>query len=129
MMAALVALVCLGLGGTALAITHRPGPATPARAALTPPGCDTASSTAPRLAGIHPQFVTLAGMPFAVTVTGNGRWSFVSTGVGRSIEVLRDSAQRLLPASRTEIRAMLDELQASALLHRARPSGGNSEAG
>jgi DNA-binding beta-propeller fold protein YncE len=28
-------------------------------------------------------------MPFAVTVTGNGRWSFVSTGVGRSIEVLR----------------------------------------
>jgi DNA-binding beta-propeller fold protein YncE len=61
-------------------------------AALTPPGCGTASSTAPRLAGIHPRFVTLAGMPFAVTVTGNGRWSFVSTGVGRSIEVLRADA-------------------------------------
>ncbi len=28
-------------------------------------------------------------MPFAVAVTGNGRWSFVSTGVGRSIDVLR----------------------------------------
>jgi DNA-binding beta-propeller fold protein YncE len=60
-----------------------------AAVALTPPGCVTASSTAPRLTGIHPQFVTLTGMPFAVTVTDNGRWSFVSTGVGRSIDVLR----------------------------------------
>jgi DNA-binding beta-propeller fold protein YncE len=91
-MAALVALVILGLGGTALAITHRPRPATPARAGLTAPGCVTASSTGPRLAGIHPQFVTLTGMPFAVAVTGNGRWSFVSTGMGRSIEVLRADA-------------------------------------
>lgn len=89
MVAALLALLVLGLAATALAITHR-GRAV--AVALTPPGCDTASSTAPRLAGIHPQFVTLAGMPFAVTVTGNGRWSFVSTGVGRSIEVLRNSA-------------------------------------
>jgi serine/threonine-protein kinase len=89
MVAALIALVVLGLAGTALAITHR---GRPAAVALTPPGCDTVSSTAPRLAGIHPQFVTLAGMPFAVTVTGNGRWSFVSTGVGRSIEVLRAGA-------------------------------------
>jgi DNA-binding beta-propeller fold protein YncE len=89
MVAALIALVVLGLAGTALAITHR---GRTAAVALTPPGCDTASSTAPRLAGIHPQFVTLAGMPFAVTVTGNGRWSFVSTGVGRSIEVLRAGA-------------------------------------
>jgi DNA-binding beta-propeller fold protein YncE len=86
MVAALVALLILGLSGTALAVTHRPRPAA---VALTPPGCVTASSTAPRLAGIHPQFVTLTGMPFAVTVTANGRWSFVSTGVGRSIDVLR----------------------------------------
>ncbi|MGI8446464.1 MAG: YncE family protein [Streptosporangiaceae bacterium] len=92
MVAALVALVILGLGGTALAITHRSRPATLARAGLTAPGCVTASSTAPRLAGIHPQFVTLTGMPFAVAVTGNGRWSFVSTGMGRSIEVLRSGA-------------------------------------
>ena len=89
MVAALVALLILGLGGTALAIAHRAHQAT---AALTAPGCATASSTAPRLAGIHPRFVTLTGMPFAVTVTGNGRWSFVSTGVGRSIEVLRADA-------------------------------------
>ncbi len=41
---------------------------------------------------MHPQFVTLTGMPFAVAVTGNGRWSFVSTGVGRSIDVLRAGA-------------------------------------
>ncbi|HEX3388764.1 MAG TPA: protein kinase [Streptosporangiaceae bacterium] len=95
MVAGLVALVILGLGGTALAITHRAGPAggqpTPGLVppGLAPPGCVTASSTAPRLAGIRPRFVTLTGMPFAVTVTGNGRWSFVSTGMGRSIEVLR----------------------------------------
>jgi serine/threonine-protein kinase len=88
--AGLVALVILGLGGTALAITHRARPASGLTATgLTPPGCVTASSAAPRLTGIRPQFVTLTGMPFAVTVTGNGRWSFVSTGVGRSIEVLR----------------------------------------
>jgi len=86
MVAALVALVILGLGGTALAVTHRPRAGA---VALTPPGCVTASSTAPRLTGIHPQFVTLTGMPFAVTVTDNGRWSFVSTGAGRSIDVLR----------------------------------------
>ena len=92
MVAALVALVILGLGGTALAITHRSRPAATAQTALTPPGCVTSSSTAPRLAGVHPQFVTLTGMPFAVAVTGNGRWSFVSTGVGRSIDVLRAGA-------------------------------------
>jgi serine/threonine protein kinase/DNA-binding beta-propeller fold protein YncE len=89
MVAVLVALIILGLGGTALAMTHRSRPATPARAGLAPPGCVTASSTGPRLAGIHPRFVTLTGMPFAVAVSGNGRWSFVSTGMGRSIEVLR----------------------------------------
>jgi DNA-binding beta-propeller fold protein YncE len=90
MVAGLVALVILGLGGTALAITHRTRPASGlAGPVLPPPGCVTASPTAPRLAGVHPRFVTLTGKPFAVTVTGNGRWSFVSTGVGRSIEVLR----------------------------------------
>ena len=92
MMAALVALVILGLGGTALAITYRPAPAAPAGAGLTAPGCVTASSAGPRLTGIRPQFVTLTGMPFAVAVTGDGRWSFVSTGVGRSIDVLRAGA-------------------------------------
>ena len=89
MMVALVALLILGLAGTALAISHR---TSPAAEALTPPGCATASTTAPRLGSAHPQFVTLTGMPFAVTVTGNGRWSFVSTGVGRSIDVLRADA-------------------------------------
>ena len=92
MVAALVALVILGLGGTALALTHRSLPAAPAPRALPPPGCVTASSTAPRLAAVHPQFVTLTGMPFAVAVTRDGRWSFVSTGAGRSIEVLRAGA-------------------------------------
>ena len=92
MVAVLVALVILGLGGTALAMTHRSRPATAARAGLAAPGCVTASSAGPRLAGIHPRFVTLTGMPFAVAVTGNGHWSFVSTGMGRSIEVLRAGA-------------------------------------
>jgi DNA-binding beta-propeller fold protein YncE len=92
MVAVLVALVVLGLGGTALAMTHRSRPVTAARAGLAPPGCVTASAAGPRLAGIHPRFVTLTGMPFAVAVSGNGRWSFVSTGMGRSIEVLRAGA-------------------------------------
>jgi len=65
-------------------------------AALSPPGCVTTSAAAPRLASIHPGFVTLAGLPFAVAVTGDGRWSFVSTGVGHSIEVLR-SGTGLVP--------------------------------
>ena len=84
MMVALVALLILGVAGTAVAIsrgTHRAVPAMP--------GCVTATASAPRLAAVHPRFVTLAGMPFAVAVTGKGRWSFVSTGDGHSIEVLR----------------------------------------
>jgi DNA-binding beta-propeller fold protein YncE len=84
--AGLVGLVILGLSGTAVAITQRVMTATPG---LSPPGCVTTSARAPRLAAIHPRFVSLAGLPFAVAVTGDGRWAFVSTGVGHAIEVLR----------------------------------------
>jgi len=86
MMVALAALLILGVAGTAVAITRGTH-----RAVAAMPGCVTATATAsaPRLGAVHPRFVTLAGMPFAVAVTGNGRWSFVSTGDGHSIDVLR----------------------------------------
>jgi hypothetical protein len=45
----------------------------------------TAAAPTARLAGVHPSFVTLAGMPFAVALASDGWWSFVSTGSGHSI--------------------------------------------
>jgi hypothetical protein len=62
------------------------------------------------------------GLELIVGVVRDPLWGPVlAVGLGGIwVEVLRDSAQRLLPASRPEIRAMLDELQASALLYDAR---------
>jgi DNA-binding beta-propeller fold protein YncE len=104
MVPALFALLILGVAGTGLAVArsrhHPPAPRAAPNAppaALAPPGCVNASANARTLAGIRPSFVRLAGMPFAVTVTAGGQYSFVSTGVGRSIEVLR-SAGTLAPA-------------------------------
>jgi serine/threonine-protein kinase len=101
MVPALIGLLILGVAGTGLAIAHRSrhGSSTPPAqpAALAPPGCVDTSADAPQLAGIRPSFVRLTGMPFAVAVTAGGQYSFVSTGVGHSIEVLR-SGGRLTPA-------------------------------
>jgi serine/threonine protein kinase/DNA-binding beta-propeller fold protein YncE len=104
MVPALIGLLILGVAGTGLAVArsrhHTPAPrAAPdaPAAALAPPGCVNTSANARTLAGIRPSFVRLAGMPFAVTVTAGGQYSFVSTGVGRSIEVLH-SAGTLAPA-------------------------------
>ncbi len=104
MVPALIGLLILGVAGTGLAVARsrhhtpalRAAPEAPP-AALAPPGCVNTSANARTLAGIRPSFVRLAGMPFAVTVTAGGQYSFVSTGVGRSIEVLR-SAGMLAPA-------------------------------
>ena len=99
MVPALVGLLILGVAGTGLAIAHRSrhGTTPPPQPALAPPGCVNTSADAPQLAGIRPSFVRLTGMPFAVAVTAGGQYSFVSTGVGRSIEVLRSSGT-LVPA-------------------------------
>jgi serine/threonine protein kinase/DNA-binding beta-propeller fold protein YncE len=98
MVPALIGLLILGVAGTGLAIAHRHRTASPRQpAALAPPGCVNTSADAKQLAGIRPSFVRLTGMPFAVAVTAGGEYSFVSTGVGRSIEVLRSSGT-LAPA-------------------------------
>jgi serine/threonine protein kinase/DNA-binding beta-propeller fold protein YncE len=98
MVPALIGLLILGVAGTGLAIAHRHRTAPPRQpAALAPPGCVNTSADAPQLAGIRPSFVRLTGMPFAVAVTAGGQYSFVSTGAGHSIEVLR-SAGTLAPA-------------------------------
>ena len=104
MVPALIGLLILGVAGTGLAVArsrhHTPAPQAAPHAppaALAPPGCVNTSANARTLAGIRPSFVRLAGMPFAVTVTAGGQYSFVSTGVGHSIEVLR-SAGTLAPA-------------------------------
>jgi len=104
MVPALIGLLILGVAGTGLAIAHRHRTAPPRQpAALAPPGCVNTSADAPQLAGIRPSFVRLTGMPFAVAVTAGGQYSFVSTGVGHSIEVLR-SAGTLTPAPVRRIR-------------------------
>jgi serine/threonine protein kinase/DNA-binding beta-propeller fold protein YncE len=98
MVPALIGLVILGVAGTGLAIAHRHHTTPPPQpAGLAPPGCVNTSADAPQLAGIRPSFVRLTGMPFAVAVTAGGQYSFVSTGVGHSIEVLR-SGGTLTPA-------------------------------
>jgi serine/threonine protein kinase/DNA-binding beta-propeller fold protein YncE len=94
----LIGLLVLGVAGTGLAIAHRHHTASPPPpAALTPPGCVNTSADARQLAGIRPSFVRLTGMPFAVAVTAGGQYSFVSTGNGHAIEVLR-SGGTLAPA-------------------------------
>jgi serine/threonine protein kinase/DNA-binding beta-propeller fold protein YncE len=104
MVPALIGLLILGVAGTGLAVARSRHHTTPPLAApnapfpgLTPPGCVNASAHAPTLAGIRPSFVRLTGMPFAVAVTTGGQYSFVSTGAGHSIEVLR-SGGTLAPA-------------------------------
>ncbi|HEY9241117.1 MAG TPA: beta-propeller fold lactonase family protein, partial [Streptosporangiaceae bacterium] len=108
MVPALIGLLILGVAGTGLAVAHRsrhntPAPRTAPPAALAPPGCVNTSADAPALARIRPSFVRLTGQPFAVAVTAGGQYSFVSTGIGRTIEVLR-SGGGLAPAPVRRIR-------------------------
>lgn len=83
---------------------------------------EAASAHVPDLEGVLVTAMRRGGVELIVGVVSDPLWGPVlAVGLGGIwVEVLRDSAQRLLPASRTEIRAMLDELQASALLHGAR---------
>ena len=83
---------------------------------------EAASAHVPDLEGVLVTAMRRGGVELIVGVVRDPLWGPVlAVGLGGIwVEVLRDSAQRLLPASRTEIRAMLDELQASALLHGAR---------
>ena len=83
---------------------------------------EAASAHVADLEGVLVTAMRRGGMELIVGVVCDPLWGPVlAVGLGGIwVEVLQDSAQRLLPASRTEIRAMLDELQASALLYGAR---------
>ena len=75
-----------GLAGAAFAI-HATGTGTHG-AALTLPGCTTATAAARSLANVHSATVSLPGEPYAVAVTPDGQWSFVT--LGNSVAVLRN---------------------------------------
>jgi len=83
---------------------------------------EAASAHVADLEGVLVTAMRRGGLELIVGVVADPLWGPVlAVGLGGIwVEVLRDSAQRLLPASRAEIRAMLDELQASALLYGAR---------
>ena len=83
---------------------------------------EAASAHVPDLEGVLVTAMRRGGIELIVGVVADPLWGPVlAVGLGGIwVEVLHDSAQRLLPASRTEIRRMLDELQASALLYGAR---------
>jgi serine/threonine protein kinase/DNA-binding beta-propeller fold protein YncE len=90
--AALVAACAavVGLGGAALAIHAAGGKGKTGQAvALTAPGCSTATAAAQPLAKVHRAMVALDGKPYAVAMTPNGRWTFVT--LGQSVAVLRNS--------------------------------------
>ncbi len=76
----------VGLAGAAFAI-HATGTGTHG-AALTLPGCTTATAAARPLAKVHSAAVSLPGAPYAVAVTPDGQWSFVT--LGNSVAVLRN---------------------------------------
>ena len=83
---------------------------------------EAAAAHVPDLEGVLVTAMRRGGVELIVGVVADPLWGPVlAVGLGGIwVEVLRDSAQRVLPASRAEIRAMLDELQASALLYGAR---------
>jgi DNA-binding beta-propeller fold protein YncE len=58
--------------------------------ALISPGCSTATAKSPLLGGVRTAMVSVAGNPFGVAVTPDGRWAFVA--LGTSVEVLRTGA-------------------------------------
>ncbi len=78
----------VGLAGAAFAI-HATGTGTHS-AALTLPGCTTATAAARPLAKVHRATVSLPGEPYAVAVTPDGQWSFVT--LGNSVAILSNGA-------------------------------------
>ena len=83
---------------------------------------EAASARVCDLEGVLVTAMRRGGLELIVGVVSDPLWGPVlAVGLGGIwVEILHDSAQRLLPASRAEIRRMLDELQASALLYGAR---------
>ncbi|MGE5286145.1 MAG: protein kinase domain-containing protein [Micromonosporaceae bacterium] len=80
----------VGVAGAAFAIR-----AAGHTAALTVPGCSTAAVTAKSLTRVNRAAVAVPGKPFAVQVTRDSQWSFVT--LGHSVGVLRNGGP-LVPA-------------------------------
>jgi DNA-binding beta-propeller fold protein YncE len=80
-------VVVLGLAGGTYAVARGGGTVT-----LSPPGCLTSNASAPLLGKIRTNLVRVPGQPWAVAVTADGRWSFLSltSPSGSSIAVMRD---------------------------------------
>ena len=76
----------------------------------------------PTIEGVLVSPMRHGGVELLIGVARDPVWGQVlAVGLGGIwVEVLKDTALRVLPVSRAEIRAMLDELQGSALLHGAR---------
>jgi serine/threonine-protein kinase len=105
-------VVVLAAAGGAYAITRGGGGgggSSSSAVALSPPGCLTSSAQAPLLRKIRFNLVRVPGQPWAVAVTANGRWSFLTLtgGPGSSIAVVQNgtglapSLVRSIPVSGT----------------------------
>ena len=78
----------VGLAGAAFAIHTVGKGGTRATTALTAPGCSTATAAAQPLANVHRAMVPLAGKPYAVALTPDGKWTFVTLGL--SVAVMKN---------------------------------------
>lgn len=76
----------------------------------------------PQIEGVLVSPMRSGGVELLIGVVRDAVWGQVlAVGLGGIwVEVLKDTSLRVLPVARTEIRAMLDELQGSALLRGAR---------
>ncbi len=78
----------------------------------------------PQIEGALVSPMRAGGIELLVGVVHDPVWGQVmAVGLGGIwVEILKDTTLRVLPVSRTDVRAMLDELQGSKLLHGARGS-------
>ena len=87
-------VVVLAAAGGAYAITRNNNNSSShgSAVALSPPGCLTSSAPAPLLRKIRTNLIRVPGQPWAVAVTADGRWSFLTLtgGPGSSIAVVRN---------------------------------------
>ena len=87
--------VVVACAGCSASPSRPAGPASALTPAASPldlasaPGCSTATAAAPSLRTVRTAMVAVRGNPFAVAVTGDGRWAFVS--LDTSVAVLRAS--------------------------------------
>src|SRR5260370_2956066 len=86
----------VGLAGAAFAI-RAAGNGKPA--ALTAPGCSTAVAVAQPLAKVHSAAVLADGKPYAVAVTRDGQWTFVT--LGESVAVMKNGGSHAPTLART----------------------------